>query len=304
MRVRDLTHPSEPRLAVLGVGSEELVLGAFQRAASALRPDAVAARGLLVTRRASGGPALLAGPGSLHLALSLPRHDALVACAPSQIVNRYVRPLLGGLARLGAKAHYFGRDWVSAAHRPVAWIGFAHGAGGRTLVEAIVAVSHPFALPAELEGYPARAADPFLGKAPATLEEVVGARLDLDEAASAIAAAYHAAYGPIAAGAWTGADLRPPAADDRPPWDALVEEAIGFVGAARAPADAPALDVGGDLLASEEVIEALGRLGALAAAPPAELDEAVRAAARRGVIEGVRDLRSIARVVVAAGSVS
>ena len=73
------------------------------------------------------------------------RVDALVACDESRLVNRYVRPLLRALTKVGATAHFFGRDWVSVAGRPVAWVGFAHDAGTRrTVFEAVVAVGAPY----------------------------------------------------------------------------------------------------------------------------------------------------------------
>lgn len=293
--LRRLVHPSEPRFAVRAGEREELVLGQFQRARSALCLDEVAARRLAVTRRASGGPAVLFGPGSLHVALSLPRPEALVACTPRQLVNRYVRPLLRGLGRLGLAAHYFGRDWVTAAKRPVAWIGYATLADGASWVEALVAVDHPFELPRELDGYPAREGAWFLGKPPATLGEVLGRPVSSGEVADAITGAYHAAFGELAPGAWTSAALRPEAHDERPAWDALVEEAIGFIGASAGPS--PGL--GGDLLACAEVADALSRaMSELAPAPPeAAIAQALQRATALGVVDGVKDHTSIARAM-------
>src|SRR5688500_11031086 len=102
-----LVDPTTPRLGLHLLAEPLLVLGAFQRAASTLAPLEGGPR---VVRRLSGGPALWAGPGTLHLWLSLPRPDALVPGAPPRLVNRYVRPLLRGLTRLGAPALYGGRD--------------------------------------------------------------------------------------------------------------------------------------------------------------------------------------------------
>jgi lipoate-protein ligase A len=290
-----LVHPTEPRLAIASGEREEVVLGQFQRARSALRLDEVAARGLTVTRRTSGGPAVLFGPGSLHVALSLPRPDALVSCTPRQLVNRYVRPLLRGLGRLGCAAHYFGRDWVTAAKRPVAWIGYAELGDGRSWVEALVAVQHRFDLPSELDGYPARQNDWFLGKAPITLEDVLGRSVSADEVQSAITGAYHAAFGELGAGTWTHDELRPEVHDERPAWDAVIEEAIGFIGASAAPSPG----VGGDFLAGAEVVEALTR--AMTELGPAPSDDAIASAIQRavelGTMEGMKDHGSIARAM-------
>lgn len=299
MLLRDAVDPTVARIAARSIARGEVVLGAFQRAASALRGEAVLSRGLLVTRRLSGGPAVLAAPGSLHVALSLPRPDALTPCEPGRLVNRYVRPLLRGLGALGAPARFFGRDWVSVGKRPAAWVGFAHDAeSGRSWVEAIVGVGEPVSLPHDLDGYPARATDPLLGNAPASLSEIAGGPLEPERVAELVLRAYDRAYGgPLARAPWSDRDLRPLAEDRRPPWDAVVEEAIGFVGAAASPCEA-----GGDLLASEEVVAALGAgMAALGAAPSRSAIAAlVAAAASRGVLEGVRDAASIERAIAAA----
>ncbi len=93
---------------------EATVLGAFERGSSE-------GAGGLVVRRGSGGPRVRVGPGTLHVALSLVRPDALEPCDVRRIVNRAVRPLLRAVTKTAALAHYFGRDWVSVAHRPVGW---------------------------------------------------------------------------------------------------------------------------------------------------------------------------------------
>ena len=213
-----------PLVAFDPIARESVILGAFQRAASAIRVEEARARGLSVTRRASGGPAILAGPGTLRLALSLPRHDALVPCSPPQIVNRYVRPLLRGLTRAGALAHYFGRDWVSVAKRPVAWIGMAHhGASGATLVEAFVSLTRSFALDPALDGYPARERDALREKGPTTLMEAAGRDIDEARLRASVLDAYDEAFGaPIERSRRSPEDDCPEALETEPAWDALV----------------------------------------------------------------------------------
>ncbi len=104
-----LAHPAE--LYVSRLQEEALVAGAFQRC-----PADVRAR----LQRVSGGVVVETGPGTVHLVLALDRPAALVPCDAARLVNRYVRPLLSALTRLGVKASYYGRDWVSATKRPVA----------------------------------------------------------------------------------------------------------------------------------------------------------------------------------------
>lgn len=297
--IRPRIDPATARLSLVAATRRECVLGAHQRAASAVRTDALAAQGYALTRRASGGPAVLVDEGTLHLTLSLPRHDALTDCPRDKLQNRYVRPLLRALRRLGLRASYFGRDWISAGKLPVAWIGSALYDDGAAWVEAIMPLAHPFALPAELDAYPPRALDPFLGSSPTTLGAALGRPIGLDELTGTIVAEYTSAYGPIASGDPTNAELRPDADDTRPLWDVVLEEAIGFVGAARTPEP----EVGGDLFASERAIRRLSALlgASLGQGPGSDgrmIDDAVRAVFREEVIDGVRDARTVTRAIV------
>ncbi len=253
---RVLAHPGELWVAV--ASDEGTLPGAFQRSAGL-------PAGPVRVRRGSGGPEVRVGAGTVHVALALSHPGALVACDEKRIVNRAVRPLLRALTRVGALAHFFGRDWVSVRHRPAAWVGFAHDAGTRrTLFEAFVAVRTPFHLPLEGAERPS-----FLGKTPGTLEEIVGASIEPQRVVDAIVDAYVAAWavepidmpvGPpdsvaVVGGAHDeslGSDEIPPA---DPPWAATVEEAIGTLGAG--PDAGGTFRVGGDLLVSRDALARL-----------------------------------------------
>ena len=269
---------AEAELSLAVATGDAVLVGAFQRASG--------------VRRGSGGPEVRVGPGTVHVALALTHPASLVPCDEKQLVNRYVRPLLRALTRAGgprAAAHYFGRDWISVAHRPVAWVGFAHDATTRrTLFEAVVAVRTPFSL-TERAG--------FLGKPQGTLQGIAGRAVDEERLVRAIAEAYA-----------TGAEVVhldvpevPASGGDTPPepaWAAVVEEAIGTLGAG--PDARGVFRVGGDLLVSRD---ALARLEALAATARDEdlgriVDETL--AAPGVALEGVRSLASV-RDVIAQG---
>jgi hypothetical protein len=251
---RPLRSPAELWVAV--ARDEAALLGAFQRGAGTPASWALA-------RRGSGGPLVLVGEGTVHVALALAHPGALVAADEKRIVNRAVRPLLRALNRTaGARcpAHFFGRDWVSVAHRPAAWVGFAHDSTTRrTLFEAFVAVRTPFA-PAERPS--------FRGRLQGTLESIAGYAVDSARLAEAVIEAYASdAEEVVFDGAdapddteTTSAMAGDPRAD--PPWAATCEEAIGPLGAG---ADAHgAFRVGGDLLVSRDALARL-ELGAASA---------------------------------------
>ena len=288
---------SMPHDAELWVSASEdtaLALGAFQRAPGIVAlGGSDAALAMPRARRGSGGPAVVLAPGTVHVALVLARADALTDCDAPRLVNRYVRPLLQALTRAGFLAHYFGRDWISVARRPAAWIGFAHDATtGCAVVEAFVATRTSFA------PEPGRAS--FLGKAPVTLEEIAGHHVPAAALVTAIGGAYAKAYGREVAlvGPLPEALSSEPALEEDPPWRATVEEVIGTLGAG---ADARGvLRVGGDLMASADAIAALER--ALAKAPDATDAELARlvddALGAPGVtVAGVRERASVVEVI-------
>lgn len=238
---RPLKHEAE--LLVAEPVDSAVVLGAMQRVSEL---DRVLLPSDAVVRRASGGAEARVGPGSLWIQLALARPDALVACEPDRLLNRYVRPLLRALAKVGALAHYFDRDWISASKRPVGTIALAHDAtSGRALVEAIIGVGAPFAM---------RSRASYLGKEPATLADL-GAKADVARLSEAVVEAYAAAYGRTIEPIDAGGDE--PASDPRldPPWSATRDEAIGIVAAGRDRHGA--MRIGGELMASRDAVARL-----------------------------------------------
>jgi hypothetical protein len=244
---------------------DAVLLGAFQRACDG-PPGAIA--------RGTGGCAVHVGPGTLHVLVALPRleHDESV------ILNRQVRPLLRAL-----RGRYFGRDWIDCASRPVAHVGFAHErATGRCVFEAFVAVRTPFAVAARPS---------YLGKPPATLEELRG-KIDDDALATSIIAAYSDAQLTAHSSQLTAQ----PEAPAETPWASRVDEAIGPICAG--PDDSGRMRVGGEFMASFDAVRDLEVR--IAAREP--IREAVDAAfgAPHTALFGVRSLDSFARALEAA----
>lgn len=258
------------------------ILGAFQRSCDDPRASFV---------RASGGSSLSVAEGTIHVALALATHDALVSCTREQILNRYVRPLLRALTKVGALAHYFGRDWISVLHRPAAFVGFAHdAASARTSFEAFVGVREP--LWTEVRASHA-------GKSPASLEELTGKALEPERVAAAIEQAYSQAYGPLPR---TERSAPARSVTHQPPWKAEVAEAIGAVCAG--PDAAGTLCVGGELMISRDAISSLET--AVKSLPPSPSDDAIGQAVDDVVgapgvaLFGVRSLGSIREVIARA----
>lgn len=262
---------SDAELVVAVPEDEAVVMGAFERGGG--------------VRRGSGGASARVGPGSVWVQLALARPEALVACEPAQLLNRYVRPLLKALTKSGALAHYFGRDWISVARRPCALVAFAHDASThRALFEAIVAVRTPFALGAR---------GSFLGKEPTTMAAHASGA-EPAKVAEAIVEAYLHAYGR------TPAPLSLPDAEagpepPEPPWAATRDEGIGTIAAGRD--HTGRMRVGGELMASRDAIASLEDALARGEDPSRAVDEVLGPA----VTFGVESLASIRDVILAAG---
>src|SRR4051812_5889426 len=97
---RRLLHPAELLVAV--PGDEGLVFGLHQRASEVPERG-----GLAMHRRGSGGAEARVGTGTVWLQLALAGSSVLVPCPPDRLINRYVRPLLAAITKLGVLAHYF-----------------------------------------------------------------------------------------------------------------------------------------------------------------------------------------------------
>ncbi len=277
----------DAELSVHSLSGEALVLGAFQRATKGSEKDDPRP----LVRRVSGGPTIAVGEGTIYLVLALDRPEALTSCDAAKLVNRYVRPLLRALTKLGATAHYFGRDWLSVMHRPAGEVVFAHDSStGRSVVEAFVAVSTPFELAPR---------ESFLGKEPGTLEGITKRHFEITTVIDATIAAYLSAYDR------ERKDLAPlpksklPVPKRDPAWAATDEEAIGEIAAG--PDASKTFRVGGDLLASRDAIANLEEHLSVAK-KPANRDEIGRMvsqslAAPGVVLDGVRKLENLADVI-------
>ena len=183
---------AEGTLTVAPLVGEGVALGAFQRARSTLDLAKLEGSGLSLVRRATGGPALRVGRGQIHLSLSLSRPEAFGGVAdPNRALNRHVRPLLRALEAIGKPTTFGGRDILLMGASPIAWVGLGHRVADRsTTLEAIVSVRTPFGLPTDLDLAYGAIAPRFLGRAPSTLEGVLGREIDASAVVSAIVAAY------------------------------------------------------------------------------------------------------------------
>jgi lipoate-protein ligase A len=304
----DQVGPDRPALLYgAELSGAAVALGAYQHAPHALRAHALA---LPALRRPTGGGAVWASEGVLYFALGLAHASVLMACPPGKILNRNVRGFLAGVRSLGVPAHYFGRDFVSVANQPGAYIGWYEADDGRVLVEFFVALDASFALPDGLSAYPPAAEPPLRGKPPITLRAAGARELTPHDTLAKIAAGYAKGFAlklasepPSSEELARATALR--AGSQVAPEDSLGltwsdphEEAIGFVSAgARLDARGcfAALSVGGDFY---QRAQCPAQLHAQLLGQPADEQRVGGAldavyAAQPGAIEGVRRLTTL-----------
>jgi len=287
----------DAELTVLEITSHASVLGAFQRA---VRSEQEERLGPLLprVRRGSGGTTIAVSPGTLHIVLALRDPAVLVACDPRRVMNRYVRPLLRALTKTGAQAHYFGRDWVSAAHKPIAILGCAHDSETRrTVFEAFVATEDALTPAGE-----SRVS--FLGKEPTSLATILGGDVDVAALRQRVIEAYAGLCECVCervSAPFAGTLSSDSGVMEEPPWTAQVEEVMGTLGAG---ADGEGVfRFGGDLLASRDAVGRVARrVAGLAEATVDAVGQVVdeELGPTSVLLDGVRDLRNARDVLIRA----
>jgi lipoate-protein ligase A len=135
-------------LRVYDVVGEVVSIGRWQ-----LAPEPLPGAGVVLMRRHAGGRAAAFGSGFAGVSLVLPGREALLETAgdslrPEQVMNRYVRGILGGLEGQSIPAVYPGRDTITARRRLLGIVGFTETRTGAVLVEALLATTgDPSTLP-------------------------------------------------------------------------------------------------------------------------------------------------------------
>ena len=304
--VRVRSRAQDGALIVAPISGEAILLGAYQRASSAIDLGIAARDDLRLARRATGGPAIFAAEGQVFAFIDLRDAGALGGAADvARVLNRHVRPLLAALSTLAsAPATYGGRDFVQIGGHPVAFIGATHDrATGAVGIEIVVAVSTPFGLDPSLDLAHGAIAPRWLGKTPSSLRATLHRDVEPSDVVAAIVAAWSAlADEDVVAFESPGLRALPPDAE-APAFTAMTEEAIGLLGARVEPGT---VAIGGDLMTSRGVLDELGRAIVSLGRAPSDLLELGRAIdvalgpASGAMLIGVRSLASIEKVVRAA----
>ncbi|MCC6994088.1 MAG: hypothetical protein IT370_05605 [Deltaproteobacteria bacterium] len=299
--------PGVATLVVCQLMGQGLLLGRYQRAA---RFDLEAARaaGLTLARRVGGGRALVAGQGTVGVLLAVPPGGAGLlpaVVAADKVLNRYVRGLLRGIGLLGAPAHYFGRDFVTADHRQIGRISQDGGPDGSVLFEAVVALERNLEVAPELMPGVVPVAPSASAPAPVALADLTCRLRRFDEVADQLALGYASTYGQERAAIEAPAEAPAPELSPAPigPVGPAVNIPIGVLEAELAlhAGTISAARLHGDFIATSFAIAALE--AGLVGCPldPGALAPRIDAAlmAPHAAIVGLRDLASVLTALTA-----
>ncbi len=179
------------RLVVVELVGEQVLLGRFQRAASAIHVERCASP---PTRRSGGGRAIHPGrgEGALAVLFALPTsgHFLPAPVGADKILNRYLRGIMAGLG-----AHYFGRDYLSADRRALAIVSQDALTGGAQLIEVVVGITRPLDLPPGLHAYPPHHDPRAAGPPSVTLAELEDPLVTLDQLVDRLARGHARLFG-------------------------------------------------------------------------------------------------------------
>jgi lipoate-protein ligase A len=179
-----------PTLRLYTYRSHAALVGRYQTLAAEVDLDACAETGTAVSRRPTGGGAIIMGRDQLGVALVLPAR----ATAPKLLIEELGRGVADGLASLGIEASFGGKNDLVADGRKIAGLGLYVDARGAMLFHTslLVDLDVPFMLRV-LRIPAAKLADKAVaavGERVTTVRRQLGSAVALDEVRSAVATGF------------------------------------------------------------------------------------------------------------------
>lgn len=169
-------------LVIAELTGDAAALGRFQRPGKSC-----AAR---EHRRLTGGRSTRCGDGIVSLAALAPGPQAWLdeknVLSGPRLLNRLVRGLLAGLAKLGVAASYPGRDFALGNGRRIAYVSLSREASGVLVFQAILAVDAPYTTAEREPSWPGLPAVPEA----TTLARELGRTPDFAAISAALAAGF------------------------------------------------------------------------------------------------------------------
>jgi lipoate-protein ligase A len=132
---RDHTAASEAVMRLYTYRPHVALVGRYQVLDAEVNRAACQERGVGVGRRPTGGGAIIMGPGQLGVAVCT---RAPADLGPRQLLRQYAGGIVAGLARLGVRASFRGKNDIEVAGRKLAGLGLYVDDRGALLFHASV----------------------------------------------------------------------------------------------------------------------------------------------------------------------
>jgi lipoate-protein ligase A len=188
--------PRPPTLRLYSYRSQCALVGRYQRLEAELDLDACARTGTEVSRRPTGGGAIIMGSGQLGVAFV---DRAPAELTPKELIDRYAAGVVAGLARLGIAGVLRGKNDIEVSGRKIAGLGVYVDDRGAMLFHASVLADLDVPFMLQVLAIPAAK---LAGKAIAGVEERIttvsreaGRRCDAMSLRPVVAAGYADAFG-------------------------------------------------------------------------------------------------------------
>ncbi len=129
--------PPAPTLRLYTYADNCVLIGRYQNLSAEVDLQAAESLGVGVSRRPTGGGAIIMGSKQLGVAVAAAAESAE---RPKDVLSRYARGVVGGLGNLGIEASFEGKNDLVVAGRKIAGLGlYADGRGGLLFHASVLA---------------------------------------------------------------------------------------------------------------------------------------------------------------------
>lgn len=194
-----LLHNGELCLRLYTYASTAAICGRFQNIEEHIDLSRCRELGITVSRRLTGGGAIIMGEDQLGIALVAPGDHELGTCPPREALMKCAKGISMGLDRLGIKAVFKGKNDIECNGKKIAGTGLARNEEGTTLFHSSLLLSLDVGLMLEALRTPSRGKEYLAGddveSKITTVSKELGQPVDLEKVRSAVKEGYSEAFG-------------------------------------------------------------------------------------------------------------
>ena len=189
-----------PALRLYTYRSHVALVGRFQNIEAELHLDECRRVGADISRRPTGGGAIIMGEEQLGLALAIPPAGDHAGASPSSLFPRYAAPVIDALGTFGIEAAFRPKNDIEVAGKKIAGLGVYIDDDGTLLFHASTLVDLDVRLMLTLLNVtPEKISDKHIAtfeERLTTVRRAAGRHVAVDDVRDAVAAAFELTFGP------------------------------------------------------------------------------------------------------------